>query len=145
MWLARQGGKCHCHLGEARADIGGHGPAAAAVVLVPCISLGDGEAEVPFDPGEGRVAYPVCADLLGGYPGEMAAEAPPEVVVASGGDGSAVWVPEEPLAGFQPAPGLAVGDEVRHQRGGNWLPALLLPKTSSMLAGAVIRVGRRCM
>jgi hypothetical protein len=55
--FACQGGERCCHFGEACADVGGHGPAAAAVVLMSCISLRDGEAEVLFDPGEGRVAY----------------------------------------------------------------------------------------
>src|SRR5450755_1531286 len=98
MWLARQGGKRRGHLGEACSDVGGHCLAAAAVVFVSRVGLSDGEAEVPFDPGEGRVAYPVCADLLGGYPGKLVAEAPPEVVVAARGNGLAVCVPEEPLA-----------------------------------------------
>lgn len=50
------------------------------------VGAGDRVAEVAFDPGEGGVPQPVGADLLDGYPGQVCAEALPQVVVAAGGD-----------------------------------------------------------
>src|SRR5688500_19058787 len=64
----------------------------SAGVGMACIAVGDRLAEVPFDPGEGGVAQPVGADLVAGGPGQVAADAVPEVVVAAFADGSAVAV-----------------------------------------------------
>jgi hypothetical protein len=54
---------------------------------------------VAFDPGEGGVSEPVGGEALDGDPGESVAEAFPEVVVVAGGDGSAVAVAGELVAG----------------------------------------------
>jgi hypothetical protein len=78
-------------------DVGGGGVVGG--VGVAGVGVGGGVAEVAFDPGEGGVAEPVGADLLGGGPGEMVADAVPEVVVAAGGDGLAVLVAQELAAG----------------------------------------------
>ena len=56
------------------------------------VRLRGGEAEAAFDPGQDRVSYPVGADLLGLDPGQVFAEAVPEVVVAAGRDRLAVRV-----------------------------------------------------
>jgi len=45
--------------------------AAAAVVFVAGVGLGDREAEVAFYPGQDGVTDPVHADLLGRHPGEF--------------------------------------------------------------------------
>ena len=56
MILAGQDGQCGCYLGEARADVSGHGFSSAAVVFVTGVGLGCGEPEVaPFDPRQDRV------------------------------------------------------------------------------------------
>src|SRR6266567_3092493 len=81
MVLAGQGGQRGCYLGKARADVGCHGLSSPAVLLVPGVGLSDREAEMALDPGQGRVADPVGADLLGRDPGEMTSEPLPEVVV----------------------------------------------------------------
>jgi hypothetical protein len=60
MRFSRQRGERSCYLGDARADVGGHGPSTAAVVFMSGVGLGDGEAEVALDPGQDRVPYPVC-------------------------------------------------------------------------------------
>ena len=68
-----QGGQGGCYLGEARSDVGGHGRpwcGSPAVVLVAGVGLGDGEAEVPLDPGQygvtclrrSRVRMTSCGD-----------------------------------------------------------------------------------
>lgn len=98
MGFACEGGERRCYLGETGTNVGGHGPSSAAVVFVTCVGLRHGETEVALDPGQGRVAYPVRGDLLCRYPREMVAETSPEVVVAPGGDGLAVGVPEQALA-----------------------------------------------
>jgi hypothetical protein len=46
MILAGQGSQCGGYLGEACADVGGHGLSSAAVVFVAGVGLGCGEAEV---------------------------------------------------------------------------------------------------
>jgi hypothetical protein len=48
------------------------------------VGVGDGVAEVAFHPGQGGVAQPVGADLLGGDPGQVLANAMLRVVVAVG-------------------------------------------------------------
>src|ERR1035438_1997284 len=98
MGLAGQGGERRRHFREACADVCCHGSSTPAVVFVAGVGLGDGEAEVPLDPGQDCVPYPVRADLLGCHPREMAAEAPPEVVVTPGGDWVSVGVPQQALA-----------------------------------------------
>jgi len=64
-------------------------------VAVAGVGVGDGRGDVAFDPGEGGVAYPVDADLLGGDPGQVCAEALKEVVVAAAADGAAVAVAQQ--------------------------------------------------
>ena len=74
--------------------------AAATVVGVACVGFGDGVAEVPLDPGQGGVPDPVHADLLRPYPGQVPAEAVPQVVVAAGGDAAAGAVAQQlPVGG----------------------------------------------
>ena len=46
--------------GKVGADVGRHGLAASAVVLVAGVGLGGREAEVTFDPGQRGVSDPVC-------------------------------------------------------------------------------------
>ncbi len=58
MILAGQDGQCGCYLGEARADVSGHGFSSAAVVFVTGVGLGCGEPEVaPFRPTSGSCAF----------------------------------------------------------------------------------------
>jgi hypothetical protein len=71
-------------------EVGGCGGVGA--VVVACVGVGDGVAVVAFDPGERGVAQPVGADVLGGDPGQVLADATPQVVVAAGGDGGAIAV-----------------------------------------------------
>jgi hypothetical protein len=52
----------------------------------------DAVVDVSFDPREGGVAEPVGGNVVGGDPGESVAEAFPEVVAASAGEGTAVSV-----------------------------------------------------
>src|SRR2546427_8131563 len=94
MRLAGQRGQGCGHLMDAGADIGGGCSAVASAVGVARVGLGDGVAEAALDPGQGGVPDPVHADLLRVYPGEMPAEALPQVVVAAVGGGP-------PLAGAQ--------------------------------------------
>jgi hypothetical protein len=49
----------------------------ARAVGVPGVGVGDGEPEVALDPGQGGVAEPVGADLLGADPGQVPADADP--------------------------------------------------------------------
>jgi hypothetical protein len=53
--FAGQGGEGCCYFGQPGADVGGHGghgPCPPAAVFVACVGLGDGEAELAFDPGQ---------------------------------------------------------------------------------------------
>ena len=45
MILTGQGGQCGCYLGEACADVGGHGSSSGAVVFVAGVGLSGGEPE----------------------------------------------------------------------------------------------------
>src|ERR1035437_5300671 len=110
--FAGQGGQCGCYLGEAGADVGGHGSSSAAMVFVPGVGLGGGEPEVALDPGQGRVADPVRADLLGCDPREMASQSLPEVVVAPGGYWPAVGVPQQGPAQGEATPAFPVGEQM---------------------------------
>ncbi len=73
-----RGGERHRYLGQARADVGGHGPSSPAVVFVPGVGMGDRETEVPFHPGQGGAPDLVRTDLLGCYPRCVAAESLPQ-------------------------------------------------------------------
>lgn len=64
----------------------------AGGVGVTGVGAGDAVAEVAFDPGERGVSQPVGGDALVGYPGELLADAVPEVVVAAAGQQAAVAV-----------------------------------------------------
>jgi hypothetical protein len=87
------------------------------------VGAGDAVVEVAFDPGEGGVAQPVGGDALGGDPGEVVAEAFPEVVVASAGEGAAVAVAQELVGGQDSAAGGGVIDEAVGEGWGDGLPA----------------------
>ena len=64
---------------------------------------------------------PVHADLLRPYPGEMPAEAVPQVVIAAVGDAAAVAVAQQlPVGGRVTIPG--VPEQGGHEGGGDWLP-----------------------
>ncbi|MET0494402.1 MAG: STAS domain-containing protein [Actinoplanes sp.] len=77
---------------------------------------GDGVGEVPFDPGQGGVAQPVGADLLDGGPGQVCADALPEVVVSAAvivtrlGRRSSGHVRADRAIGPPPLPALGVPD-----------------------------------
>jgi hypothetical protein len=134
--LAGEGGECGGDFVEVCRDVGG---CCACVVLAGVAGAGDGVAVVAFDPGEGGVAEPVGGDLLGGDPGEVLADAGPEVVVAAGGDGVAVAVAEQLFGGG--AASLLVVDE----GGGDGLPAggaAFLVEVNEALFGVEV-AGRR--
>src|SRR5260370_31370522 len=85
MRLAGQRGQGCGHLMDAGADIGRGSSGVASAVGVARVGLGDRVAEAALDPGQGGVPDPVHADLLCPYPGEMPAEALPQVVISAGG------------------------------------------------------------
>jgi hypothetical protein len=114
-----EGGECSGDFVELGADVGGGGWSSGAGVAG--VGAGYAVAVVAFDPGDGGVAEPVSGDVLGGDPGEVGAEAVPEVVVSAGGDGCAVAVAEQ-LAGAVAACGVVV-DERGHQCWADWLEA----------------------
>ena len=62
---------------------------------MPGVGVRDGEAEVALDPGQGGVAYPVGADLLGLDPRQVLADACPQAVVAPVGDRLPVAVAQQ--------------------------------------------------
>jgi hypothetical protein len=95
VWLASERGQCGGDFGEGGADVGGGGAGVAVAVGVSGVGAGDGVAVVSFHPGQGGVPEPVGADLLGGDPRQVLADAVPEVVVAAGGDRAAVEVAQE--------------------------------------------------
>ena len=66
--LAGQCGQCGRYLGEARADVGGHGLSSPAVVLVAGVGLGSGEAEVTLT---GRERFTNCVECLSSEDGAM--------------------------------------------------------------------------
>ena len=68
MVLTGQGGQCRCYFGQAGADVGRHGLAAAAVVFVAGVGLGGGEAEVALT-GRERITY--HAEYLSSQDGAM--------------------------------------------------------------------------
>jgi hypothetical protein len=117
------------------------------VVVVPAsfagvagVGAGDGVAKVAFDPGEGGVSEPVGSDLLGGDPGEVVADAGPEVVVSAGGDGVPGAVAEQLLGGGA-ASLLGVVEDGAHEGGGDGLPArgaALLAEEDEALLGVEV-------
>lgn len=101
-WLSRQRARLSGHgvqrdsdLVDAGSDVGGRSARLVTAVGVAGVGAGYGVAEVAFDPGEGRVARPVGADLLGGRPRKVLVDAGPEVVVAASGDRSAICVAQQ--------------------------------------------------
>ena len=116
--FAGQDGERGCHLGQPGADVGAgcaHGAGAPVAFVMACVRLCDGETEPALDPGQDGVPYPVRADLLGFHPGQVLAEALPQVVVPAGGNRRAVRVPQQALAGVQAAPAFRVREQVGHQ------------------------------
>jgi hypothetical protein len=79
--LAGEGGEGGGGVVDVGVEVGG----GVGFVVVSGVFVGDGVAVVAFDPGEGGVAQPVGGDALFGDPGEVFADAFPEVVVAAGG------------------------------------------------------------
>src|SRR5208282_6068100 len=104
------------------AHLGRRGAGLAAAVGVSGVGAGDGVAEIPFDPGPGGVPYPVHADLLGADPGQVPADAGPQVVIPAGGDRAPAGVPQQ-LPVWRGVPLLAVLDQAGHQGGGDRLPS----------------------
>ena len=102
-------------------DVSGGGGSGA--VGVAGVGAGDAVGEVAFDPGEGCVAEPVGRDALGRDPGEVVAEACPDVVVAAGGDGAAVAVAEQLVGGEDSTAGGGVIDQAGGEGWGDGLPA----------------------
>jgi len=102
------------------------GPCSPAAVFVACVGLGDREAELAFNPGQGGVPYPVHADLLGADPRQDAADPGPQAVIAAGGDRPPVPVAQQ-LPARPGVPPLAVLGEPGHQGGRDRLPADGLP------------------
>src|ERR1022692_2684051 len=66
------------------------------------LGAGDGVAEVALDPRQGDVPYPVHADLLSPHPGQLPADAGPQVVIAAAGDRLAMCVAQQLPAWGQP-------------------------------------------
>jgi hypothetical protein len=85
-----EGGEGDGEVVDVGVEVGGCG--AVGFVVVSGVFVGDGVAVVAFDPGEGGVAEPVGGDALFGDPGEVGADAVPEMVVAAGGQWGAVAV-----------------------------------------------------
>jgi hypothetical protein len=81
--FAGEGGEGGGDVVDVGVEVGGRG--GVGFVVVAGVFVGDGVAVVAFDPGEGGVAQPVDGDVLFGHPGEVFADALPEVVVAAGG------------------------------------------------------------
>ncbi len=79
------------------------------------VGAGYGVAEVAFDPGQGGVAEPVGADLLAGDPGQVFAEALPEMVVAAPGQWCSVAVAQQRSAVVGGAAFVGVAEQVGHE------------------------------
>jgi hypothetical protein len=86
------------------------------------------------------MAKPVGADLLCGNPRKMDTETNPEVVVAAGAYSSPILVAQQ-LSAYRSVTLLGVLLKVRHQSGGNRLPAEgfpLLAESDEALVGVEI-------
>src|SRR4051794_21198827 len=79
--LAGECGQSSSDVVDGGFDVGHGGVLGVSFVEVAGVGVGDGESEVAFDPGEGGVPDPVGGHVQGGDPGQVAAEADPEVVV----------------------------------------------------------------
>ena len=106
---------------QVRSDVS-RGGTGVTPTIVSGVGPRDRVAEVAFHPGQGRVTEPVGADLLGGYPRQVLAEAQPEVVVAAGGDRLPGPVTQHLVPRPTGTAALRVITQVMHQRGGNGLP-----------------------
>jgi hypothetical protein len=106
---------------EAGFDVGGRGGSGG--VGVSGVVAGYAVGEVAFDPGQCGVAEPVGGDALGAIPGEVVAEACPDVVVAAGGDGAAVAVAEQLVGGQDGTASGGVVDQAGGEGWGDGLPA----------------------
>jgi hypothetical protein len=91
MWFAGEGGQCLRDFLDVGFDVGG-GCCGVAGAGMAGIGAGHRVSEVPFYPGQRGVAQPVSADLLGRDPGQMPADALPQVVVPAVGDRAAVAI-----------------------------------------------------
>ena len=97
--FAGQRGRGGGDLGERGAHVRRRGGArVACAVGVHGVGVRDGEPEVALHPGQGGVADPVGADLLGADPGQVTADALPQPVVAAVGDRPPVALAQQPLA-----------------------------------------------
>lgn len=105
------------------------------------VGTGDAVSEVAFDLGQGGVTEPVGGDALGGDPGQLVAQACPEVVVAAAGHGTPVAETQERIGGQGRAVvGGMVGEAVCEGRA-NGLPAdgvAFLPELDQALFGVEI-------
>src|ERR1035438_3247167 len=97
----------------------GHGAGRAGGLL-------DGAALV-VNPGQCGVTQPVHADLLSPHPGQLFADADPEVVVAAAADRLSADVTQQ-LPIRRCVPLLAMLHQTRHERGRDRLPADRLPQ-----------------
>lgn len=143
--FAGEGGESGGDLVDAGADVGGGGPGVVAVVGVAGVGACGGIAEVALYSGQGGVAQLVGGDLLGGHPGQVGAEARPEVVVASAGDRRTTGVAQQ-RAVLDGAAVLGVVVQVGHQGGGDRLPAhglALLPQEDQTLVRVEIARAQR--
>src|ERR1700730_8455630 len=87
-------GECCGDLVEAGADVGGCGRV-GGVVAMPGVAPGHGVAEVPFNPGEGRMPEPVDTDLLGRDPCQVLTDAFPQVIISAMSNWVAVAIAEK--------------------------------------------------
>src|SRR6266536_3245566 len=102
-------------------DVGGGGRPSG--VGVPGVRAGNAIAEVPFHPRQRGMPQPVRGDALGGDPGQLFADAFPEVVVAAAGDRLPVAVPQQSICGRDRATAAGVLVEVGGEVEGDRLPA----------------------
>jgi hypothetical protein len=95
VWFACEGSHGSRHFIDLGLDVGGGGTDLAGVFAMPGEGASDRIADGAFDPRDDRVSQPVRGDALGGDPGQVLADALPEVVVPAVGDRSAVVVPQQ--------------------------------------------------
>ncbi len=121
VWFAGEGFEGVGYFVEVGADVGG-GDTNIVIVGVASECPRNGVAEVAFNPGQRGMAEPVSAGLLRGDPRKMSADADPEVVVSAGSDWASIFVAQQ-LAAHRSVTLLVVVLKVRHQGGGDRLPA----------------------
>ena len=97
--------------------------------------LGRRRTRSSANPRQRSMPNPVGTDLLGPDPGQLPAQAGPQMVIPAGGDRAAVRVPQQlPLGRGVPLPGVL--DQAAHQSGGDRLPAdslALFPQPDQVL------------